>query len=90
MNKNLTSAMEGIEKIDAMMYAFENCYLDYNVAPEDRERANRGVNAFYALWDAVKMLHGHLDNIVGDQKVVDVVYAVNNVRRHISTLTDEM
>lgn len=90
MNKNLSSAMEGIKKIDAMMYAFENCYLDLEVVPEEREVANRGAYAFYALWDEVKMLHGQLENLIGDQKVVDVVYAVNNVRRHISTLTDEM
>ena len=90
MNKNLIKAIRGAEQIDAMMFAFENTYLDVEVSPEHMERANRGVCAFYALWDAVESLRIHLDNLAGDEKVVNVIRAAHEERHTIRTLKDDI
>lgn len=89
MNKNLNEAIAAVERADALMFAIESCYLDFDILPEEMERANRGVHTFYALWDAVRFARAELEKLEGDRKVVDVIYAVNRARRGESTLTDE-
>lgn len=81
MNKNLNEALFDIGKVDALMYAFEHTYLDIETVPEEYERADAGVNAFYAIWDAVKKLKEDIERLVGDDQVVDAIYAVNDVNR---------
>ena len=73
MNRNLNEAIFDIAKVEAIMFAFENTYLELDVAPADRARADMATDAFYALWDAIR-------------KVSDAIYAVNDVRRRVGTL----
>jgi len=80
MNKNLNEAISGIEKADALMYAMENTYLDFNFDREELEKANRAVNAFYALWDILKGVAESLEKLEGDSKVVDVIHAINKAK----------
>lgn len=89
MNRNLNEAIFDTEKADALMYAIESCYLDFDILPEERERADRGIYAFYALWDAIKAVRKDLEMLAGDQRVVDAIYAANEVREKSRTLTTE-
>ena len=81
MNKNLEKAMLDIEKVDAIMYAIEAAYLDIEFVPEERERAERAMNTFYALRDEVRRVADDIDRLCGDETVVDAIYAVNDVSR---------
>lgn len=83
MNKNLSKALFDIEKVTSIMYAIEAAYLTIEVEPEELERADKAVHAFYALWDCIKTVQDDLDKLAGDEKVVDAIYAVNDVKRHI-------
>lgn len=76
MNKNLNEAIAAVERADALMFAIESCFLDFDILPEEMERANRGVHTFYALWDAVRSARAELEKLEGDRRVVDVIYAV--------------
>ena len=60
-----------------------------DVEPECRERADMAVSTFYAIWEAVDRAADYLDLLDGDCRVVDAIYAVNDVRRQASTLTSE-
>lgn len=88
MNSNIEKAIFDIEKVDAIMYAIENSCLDLEVMPDSKEKFNRGVGAFYALWDAIRAVAKDIDKLAEDEKVVDVIYAVNDVRKK-RTLTTE-
>ena len=50
MNRNLNEAIFDIAKVEAIMFAFENTYLELDVAPADRARADMATDAFYAIW----------------------------------------
>lgn len=63
MNKELSKVRDDINKIDALMFAIENTYLDYTVVPEERERYNRGADAFYLLWDAIKQVSDDIETL---------------------------
>ena len=80
MNRNLEKAIDKMEKADAILFAIEKAYLDFEFMPEELERANRGVNAFYALWDIIKGAATDLEELAGDEEVVDVLRAVENRR----------
>ena len=86
MNRNLNEAIFDIAKVEAIMFAFENTYLE---APADRARADMATDAFYALWDAIRKVSDDLDRLAGDCRVVDAIYAVNDVRRRVGTLKTE-
>ena len=86
MNRNLNEAIFDIAKVEAVMFAFENTYLELDVAPADRARADMATDAFYALWDAIRKVSDDLDRLAGDCRVVDAIYAVNDVRRRVGTL----
>ena len=64
-------------------------YLELDVAPADRARADMATDAFYALWDAIRKVSDDLDRLAGDCRVVDAIYAVNDVRRRVGTLKTE-
>ena len=89
MNKNLNDAIFDIAKVDALMFSIEKVYLDFEAMPEERERMDRRVNMFDALWDVIQKVAEGLDRLSGDARVVDAIYAVNDVRRRMSTLKTE-
>ena len=67
MNRNLNEAIFDIAKVEAIMFAFENTYLELDVAPADRARADMATDAFYALWDAIRKVSDDLDRLAGDE-----------------------
>lgn len=89
MNKNLSKALFDIEKVNAIMYAIETTYLTIEVVPEELEKADKAVNAFYALKDSIKAVQNDLETLSGDETVVDAIYAVNDVRRKKRSLKIE-
>jgi hypothetical protein len=43
MNKNLNEAIVAAERSDALLFAIESCFLDFDILPEELEKAkNRG------------------------------------------------
>lgn len=87
MNKNLNKSLFDIEKVNAVMYAIEATYLGIEVVPEELEKADKAVHAFYALWDCIKQVQNDLEILAGDETVVDAIYAVNDVKRKKCSLT---
>lgn len=87
MNKNLSEAIEKMQKVQALMTAYEAVYLDLDVPPEERERADMAISTFYAIWDYIKGVAESLEALEGDCRVVDAIYAAENVRQR--TLTTE-
>lgn len=81
MNTVLNEALLDIEKAKAVMYAYEKAYLDIEVEPEDREKADYAISMFYVLKDIVEGLSDKLDRLDGDRRVVDAIYAANDVRQ---------
>lgn len=81
MNRNLEKAVFDIEKVEALMYAIESSFLGIEVMPEEREKADKAIYAFYALWDSIKIVAKDIDRLAGDEKVVDAIYAANDVSR---------
>lgn len=89
MNQNLIEAMTSIERARALLFAYEKVFLDLNVEPECQELAGMAISTFYAIWEAVEQAADYLELLDGDCRVVDAIYAVNDVRRRASTLTTE-
>ena len=81
MNTVLNEALLDIEKAKAVMYAYEKAYMDIEVEPEDREKADYAISMFYVLKDIIEGLSDKLDRLDGDCRVVDAIYAANDVRR---------
>lgn len=81
MNKYLDEAILDIAKVDAIMYAIDQTYM------EDTE--SRRQYLFYAMWDAVQRVRENLDRLAEDQKVVDAIYAVNDVRKQRTLKNDD-
>lgn len=81
MNTVLNEALLDIEKAKAVMYAYEKAYLDIEVEPEDREKADYAISMFYVLKDIIEGLSDKLDRLDGNCRVVDAIYAANDVRR---------
>ena len=77
MNRNVERAMLDVGKVEALMRAIENTYLDFEVDPDEFDRYNDGVTAFYALWDSIKMVRSDIDRLAKDARVIDVVEAIN-------------
>lgn len=69
MNKTLDDAMLDIEKAKAVMYAYEKTYLDLEVAPEEREKADFAISMFYVLRDIIDELADKLELLSGDCRV---------------------
>jgi len=66
MNKSLNEAILNIGKVDAILFAIEECYLDFEANAADSEMANRATNAFCALKDAVYATRNSLQALAGD------------------------
>ena len=73
MNKHLMAAMFDTAKAESICYAIDEIFM------EDAE--DRLQYMFQSLWDIVKKISGELDKVSEDCRVVDVIYAVNDVRR---------
>ena len=76
MNKNLMNAQVELGKAEAMMHSIENLYMDFDLIPEEREKAARGACVFYAAWDAVKKAAEYIEEYCGECKMVDVLRAI--------------
>lgn len=76
MNKNLMNAQVELGKAEAMMHSIENLYMDFDLLPEEREKAARGACIFYAAWDAVKKAAEYIEEYCGECKMVDVLLAI--------------
>lgn len=79
MNKNLNDAMFELGKADALMASIEALYMDFDILPEEKEKAERGAYTFYSLWDAVKKATECLDKYTAECRIVDVISAVREV-----------
>lgn len=77
MNRNVERAQLDIAKVEALMRAIENTYLDLEVSPEEYELYKDGVSAFYALWDSIRRVSEDVDRVSKDARVVDVIEAIN-------------
>lgn len=60
---------------------FAPSYLDICADPEDSDRKNKAVAMHYVLQDAVDRLSDELNKLEDDCRVVDAIYAANDVRR---------
>ena len=89
MNQNLNDAIIEAIKVKAILCSVEDSYLDIPVEPDQRQRADMGVAMFYVLKDAVDRLSDSLYKLEGDCRVVDAIYAANDVRQQTSTLKTE-
>ena len=89
MNRHLSRAIQQMEKAEALMYAYEKTYLDIEVEPEERAKADMAISTFYAIWDYIREVAADLELLEGDCRVVDAIYAAEDVRRRRSTLTTE-
>lgn len=83
MNRHLNEAIFDTEKVKAIMLSVENSYLDIEVEPHERKRADMAVAMFYVLQDAVDRLSADLEKLEGDCRVVDAIYAANDVRHRM-------
>lgn len=72
MNTNLMNAMLDTAKAESICFAIDEVFMENE---EDRLQY-----MFQALWDIVKKISGELEKASEDCKVVDVIYAVNDVR----------
>lgn len=73
MNKNLMNAQLELGKAEAMMHSIENLYMDFDLLPEERLKAERGAYVFYAAWDAVKQAAEYIEEYCGEGRIVDVL-----------------
>ncbi len=63
MNRKVLKAMENVGKADALMFAFEQAYLEIPNDADKREIANRAEHAFYALWDVIEAARKDLESL---------------------------
>lgn len=78
MNIHLDEAYDLAAQIDAILYAIDETYM------EDAE--SRLQNLHHTLRDLTNRLICELDLLAADRRVVDAIYAANDVRR-LRTLT---
>ena len=80
MNIHLEEAVYTLAQIGALESVIDELYI------EDQE--DRLQNLFFALVDLTKKLSGELEALEQDQKVVDAIYAANDVRRRCTLKTE--
>ena len=85
----VTDLTDPYQNIRSGVFILSDLYLELDVAPADRARADMATDAFYAIWDAIRKVSDDLDRLAGDCRVVDAIYAVNDVRRRVGTLKTE-
>ena len=81
MNRNVERAQLDIEKVDAVMKAIENTYLDLEVVPDEAEKYDSAVTAFYALWDLVGQVREDINRLTKDLRIIDVVEATQRSQK---------
>jgi len=62
MNQKISKAIIDIAKVDAIMYAIESAYIGTMI--DNMEMLEKTESAFYALWDAVRMVKRDLNELV--------------------------
>ena len=80
MNRILEDIIFEMNKADALMFAIEGSYLEFDILPEEKERYDRSVFSFYAVWDIIKSVQKHLDELTADQKIVDAITAMSEAK----------
>lgn len=75
MNKHLNEAIYELGKADALIAAIEGMYMDFDLLPEEQEKADRGGFLLYCLWDAIKRARTELNEYTAECKIVDVIQA---------------
>lgn len=80
MNQNLENAMYQMEKLQSLAMAIEAGYLDCEIDPIDRQKAETGIGLYYALIDTVDSLKSELEKVYGDSKVCDVLDRVRKMK----------
>lgn len=80
MNIHLDEAYDLASQIDAILHVIDEAYM------EDAE--SRLQNLHHTLRDLTARLIDELDLLAADRRVVDAIYAANDVRR-LCTLTTE-
>lgn len=58
-------------------------------AAEYDDRLSTAAYTFYAIWDEIRMVSDDLERLAGDARVVDAIYAANDVRKRNGTLKTE-
>lgn len=76
MNRNLERAIEDIRKTEALMFAYEQTYLDVESDIESFETTENRQYAFYAIVDFIKTVSKDIDRLTEDTRIVDVVEAI--------------
>jgi len=73
MNTYLENAQLDAAKADALCFAIDDLFME--------EAEDRMQYLFQTLWDLIKKINGVIEKASEDRRMVDVIYAVNNVRR---------
>lgn len=76
MNQYLSDAMDELGKADALLDAIEGLYMNFEIAPEEMEKANRRDYMFYILKDTVKKATELLDEYTAECRIVNVLETV--------------
>lgn len=79
MNIHFDRAVDAICRADAILYAIDETFM------EDAD--SKLQRLLYAVRDAVKTADAELELLAGDRRVIDAIYAVNDVRRHKAAQT---
>lgn len=62
MNRNIEKAQFDLGKVNALMRAIEETYLDIEAVEEETEKMSQFELAFYALWDIIKLVEKDLND----------------------------
>lgn len=76
MNKNLSNAIFELGKAEALIAAIDTMYMDFEILPEEKQKADRGAYTFYCLMDSVQSAAKFLEEYTAECRIVDVLTAV--------------
>lgn len=76
MNKHLNEAIFELGKADALLAAFDGMFQDFDLLPEERQKANRGAYIICCLRDAIDRASEELKEYSAEARIVDVIHAV--------------
>lgn len=68
MNSNLEKARFDMKKVESLMIAYENTYLDIPAEDDCYEMADHAGYAFYAIWDAIRQVASDIEKLDGAVK----------------------
>lgn len=75
MRSILNDAVYKVGKADALLYAFEQAFLDIEPGPDDYEKVEKGTYVFYEIWEAVKETNALLNKLCQERMVIDAIEA---------------